>query len=180
MKIEKRGELTPEEAAAATQAQAEQKDGGKQKPVLLYLVILFAIVIMLLLISFVITQRSNTAMLKELQSQVDTAQELREVEAKYNAACEENESLKAQVQEMEDQAAQDAKVQQALTLVWQMERLYASGDNDACRAVLKQLQQDDLYLLLPTEGADSDPAYESPRAAYDRISAALNGENEAE
>lgn len=179
MKIEKRGELTPEEAAAAAQAQEAQKEGGKQKPVLLYLVILFAIVILLLLASFVITQRSNTAMLKEMQTQVDAMQELREMESKYNEVSDENESLKAQVQELEDQAAEDAKVQQALTLIWQLERQYASGNDDACRAVLKQLQQDDLYLLLPTEGSESEPAYESPRAAYDRINAELNGENKA-
>lgn len=180
MKIEKRGTVTPEEAAAAQSAPAAE---GKHKPVVLYLILLFAIAFLLILFSFVMHQRSNAEVLKELQSQVDTLQQLQDVEARYKDTLEKNDTLNEQVSELEQQAAEASKVQQAQSLVWQLEQLYLSGENDACREVLKALKKDELYRSLPTESqygeGEGAKTYESPYAAFDRIDRALSGEDSA-
>lgn len=175
MKLEKRGDNTAPEGPAAAE-KAPQNSAGKQKPVLLYLIILFAIAFVLILFSFVMHQRSNAEVLKELQSQVDTLQQLQEVEEKYNAATEENEALRQQVAELIDQssqAAQDAQARQALELVWKLEKLYDAGEHEACAAVIEALKADDLYLSLPATAAEGDVTCESPRAAFTRIDKAL-------
>ena len=181
MKIEKRGTVTPEEAAAAQSAPAAE---GKHKPVVLYLVLLFAIAFLLILFSFVMHQRSNAEVLKQLQSQVDTLQQLQDVEARFKDTLEKNDTLNEQVSELEQQAAEASKVQQAQSLVWQLEQLYLSGENDACREVLKALKKDELYRSLPTESqygeGEGAKTYESPYAAFERIDRALNGENSAD
>ena len=180
MKIEKRGTVTPEEAAAAQSAPAAE---GKHKPVLLYLVILFAIAIVLILYSFAMKQHSDAQTIRDLQSQVETLQQLKDVEQQYKDAAKENAALHQQIDDMEQQAAEASKVQQAQSLVWQLEQLYLSGENDACREVLKALKKDELYRSLPTESqygeGEGAKTYESPYAAFDRIDRALNGENSA-
>lgn len=118
---------------------------------LLYLVILFAIAFVLILFSFIMHQRSNAEVLKELQSQVDTLQELQQVEEQYTAVSEENKALREQVETLTKQAKSDARIHSALLLVWKLERLYAAGDNEGCLAAIEALQQDDLYLALPNE-----------------------------
>lgn len=176
MKLEKRGKLSAEEAAAAEAAQetaqAEQT-AGRKKPVLLYLVILFAIALFLILFSFLVQNRVNAMEMQEMQAEVDAA---RELQVKYEQSQAENASLRAQLEEANALAAEESRVRQALELVWQLERYYVSGDNEACRAVLEQLRSDDLYLALPTESeGEGESDFESPRAAYDRIAAELDG-----
>ena len=174
MRLEKRGEVSAEEAAAAEAAQetvqAEQT-AGRKKPVLLYLVILFAIALFLILFSFLAQNRVNAMEMQEMQAEVDAA---RELQVKYEQSQAENESLRTQLEEANALAAEESRVRQALELVWQLERYYVSGDNEACRAVLEQLRADDLYLALPTE-SEGESDFESPRAAYDRIAAELDG-----
>ena len=174
MKLEKRGEVTPEEAAAA--AAMQQKTEGKHKPVLLYLVILFAIAIVLILISFAMNQHSNAARLQELQSQVETLQQLQDIEEKYKAECADNETLRQQVQTLSDQAEASSKAQQALSLLWELDRLYTAGDTEGSRKVLSELKKDDLYLSLPEQSAEENTTYDSPRAAFDRMDSAINGD----
>ena len=82
MKLEKRAQSASEETAAQIPA-APAAENGRHKPVLLYLVILFAIAFVLILFSFIMHQRSNAEVLKELQSQVETLQELQQVEEQY-------------------------------------------------------------------------------------------------
>ena len=77
MKLEKRAQSASEETAAQIPA-APAAENGRHKPVLLYLVILFAIAFVLILFSFIMHQRSNAEVLKELQSQVETLQELQQ------------------------------------------------------------------------------------------------------
>ena len=97
MKLEKRAQSASGETAAQSPA-APAAESGKHKPVLLYLVILFAIAFVLILFSFIMHQRSNAEVLKELQSQVDTLQELQQVEERYTAVSEENKALREQVE----------------------------------------------------------------------------------
>ena len=177
MKLEKRGEVTPEEAAAAQNAAPQT--GGKHKPVLLYLVILFAIAIVLILYSFAMKQHSDAQTIRDLQSQVDTLQQLKDVEQQYKDAAKENAALHQQIDDMERQAAADARTLSAMQLVWQLERLYTGGENDACLQVIEKLNDGELYRALPDAAADNDRA-ESPRAAFERISKALTGGNAAE
>ena len=79
MKLEKRGEVSAEEAAAAEAAQetvqAEQT-AGRKKPVLLYLVILFAIALFLILFAFLAQNRDNAMEMQERQAGEDAAREL--------------------------------------------------------------------------------------------------------
>lgn len=180
MKLEKRGEVTPEEAAAA--ARNTTQANGKRKPVLLYLVILFAIAFLLILYSFAMNQHSNAKTIRDLQSQVDTLQQLKDVEKQYNEALEENAALQQQIDDLERQAAVDSRTIQALNLVWKLERLYTGGENEACLQVIEALKQDDLYRALPDTAkiGEDGVAYESPRAAFDRIDEALNGSSAEE
>ena len=163
MKLEKRAQSASEETAAQIPA-APAVENGRHKPVLLYLVILFAIAFVLILFSFIMHQRSNAEVLKELQSQVETLQELQQVEEQYKTVSEENKALHEQVDALTKQAETDARTHSALLLVWKLERLYAA---------IEALQQDDLYLALPNE-TDEGEMYETPRAAYDRILEALS------
>ena len=172
MKLEKRAQSASEETAAQIPA-APAAENGRHKPVLLYLVILFAIAFVLILFSFIMHQRSNAEVLKELQSQVETLQELQQVEEQYKAVSEENKALREQVDALTKQAEADARTHSALLLVWKLERLYAAGDDEGCLAAIEALQQDDLYLALPNE-TDEGEMYETPRAAYDRILEALS------
>lgn len=180
MKLEKRGEVTPEEAAAA--AQNTPQANGKHKPVLLYLVILFAIAILLILYSFAMNQHSNAQTIRDLQSQVETLQQLKDVENQYNEALEENAALQQQIEDLERQAAVDSRTIQALNLVWQLERLYTGGENEACLQVIEELKEDGLFRALPdtAEIGEDGVGYESPRAAFDRIDEALNGDSAEE
>ena len=170
MKLEKRGDVIPEETAAAA---AAEKSENRQKPVLLYLVILFAIALFLILFSFLVQNHVNAAEMQELQAQADAAQELR---VQYGEAQAENEELRRQIDDLNEQIAAGERAQQAMALLWKLERLYLAGDNDACRAVLAQLQQDELYLALPETTAAEGDSYETPRAAYERILADLTGD----
>ena len=165
MKLEKRAQSASEETAAQIPA-APAAENGRHKPVLLYLVILFAIAFVLILFSFIMHQRSNAEVLKELQ-------ELQQVEEQYKTVSEENKALHEQVDALTKQAEADARTHSALLLVWKLERLYAAGDNEGCLAAIEALQQDDLYLALPNE-TDEGEMYETPRAAYDRILEALS------
>ena len=180
MKLEKRGEVTPEEAAAA--AQNTPLAEGKHKPVLLYLVILFAIALALILYSYAMNQHSSAQTIRDLQSQVETLQQLQTVEEQYQDALSDNAALQQQVEDLERQSAADARTLQALSLVWQLERLYSSGENEACLQVLEALGRDELYRALPgaSQGSAEDPGYESPLAAYQRINEALNGAKDGE
>ena len=130
MKLEKRGEVSAEEAAAAEAAQetvqAEQT-AGRKKPVLLYLVILFAIALFLILFSFLAQNRVNAMEMQEMQAEVDAA---RELQVKYEQSQAENASLRTQLEEANALAAEESRVRQALELVWQLERYYVSGDNE--------------------------------------------------
>ena len=141
MKLEKRGEVSAEEAAAAEAAQetvqAEQT-AGRKKPVLLYLVILFAIALFLILFSFLAQNRVNAMEMQEMQAEVDAA---RELQVKYEQSQAENASLRTQLEEANALAAEESRVRQALELVWQLERYYVSGDNEACRAVLEAMDE---------------------------------------
>lgn len=186
MNIEKRGEgIAPEgteaakgaEPAANTPAPAEST---YHKPVLKYLMILFAIAFVLILFSFVMHQRSNAEVLQELQSQVETLQKLQEIEQEYSDLLEENASLKSQaetlgqqVETLRENLDSGNKESSAMTLLWKLEQLYNSGDREACAAVLEELQKDELYLSLPALWQDASLQAETPRAAFDRISAAL-------
>ena len=174
MKLEKRGEVTPEEAAAA---QNTTPQNGKHKPVLLYLVILFAIAFVLILYSFALHQRSNAQTIRDLQSQVETLQQLQDVEQQYKDAKTENAALQQQIDDLERQAAADARTMQALNLVWQLERLYTGGENEACLQVIEALKEDNLFRALPdtADAGEDGTDYESPRAAFERIDEALNG-----
>ena len=154
-----------------------QQNAPAHKPVVKYLVILFVIAVALILASFAMNQHSNAKVLQELQGQVETLQQLQTTEEKYREAMTENESLKQQIDALTTKNEESAKVQQALELVWQLERLYTSEKHDECRSVLKELKKDDLYLLLPPDTSDEekeDPALELPAAAFRRIDAALN------
>lgn len=175
MKLEKRGDVTPEEAAAAEEV--SQKSAGKQKPVLLYLVILFAIALFLILFSFLVQNHTSAMEMQELQNQADAAQELR---IQYSESQAENESLRQQIESLNSQIAEDEKAQRAMELLWKLERLYLAGDNAGCQTVLAALQADDLYLSLPETTAAEGDTYETPRAAYDRILAELTGSNAAQ
>ena len=105
MKLEKRGDVTPEEAAAAEEA--SQKSAGKQKPVLLYLVILFAIALFLILFSFLVQNHTSAMEMQELQNQADAAQELR---IQYSESQAENESLRQQIESLNSQIAEELAV----------------------------------------------------------------------
>ena len=87
-----------------------------------------------------------------------------------------SEELRRQIDDLNEQIAAGERAQQAMALLWKLERLYLAGDNDACRAVLAQLQQDELYLALPETTAAEGDSYETPRAAYERILADLTGD----
>lgn len=185
MNIEKRGEGITEESAEAAAAETaapapSPAAGGEHKPVLKYLMILFAIAFALILFSFVMHQRSNAEVLQELQSQVETLQKLQEIEQDYSNLLEENASLKSQAETLgeqvetlrEDLSAEGSK-NRAMTLLWKLESLYRNGDREACAAVLEELKEDELYLSLPELWQDTTLQAETPRAAYERISAAL-------
>ena len=73
-----------------------------------------------------------------------------------------------------------ASREEAMELLWKLERLYLAGDNAGCQTVLAALQADDLYLSLPETTAAEGDTYETPRAAYDRILAELTGDNAAQ
>ena len=107
MKLEKRGEVSAEEAAAAEAAQetvqAEQT-AGRKKPVLLYLVILFAIALFLILFSFLAQNRVNAMEMQEMQAEVDAA---RELQVKYEQSQAENASLRTQLEEANALAAEE-------------------------------------------------------------------------
>ncbi len=180
MKFETRGSGAPETAELPEEVSGEGKKNltGKQKPVFLYLVILFAIAFLLILFSFVMQHRSNAELLRQLQSQADILQELRQIEEKYDNALAEIASLKETVdgltEENEDiraQADQHFRAETALTLLWQLNDGYEQGaGEDVCRPLLQQLQEDKLYEALPDTAAAGE---ESPRAAYDRIARAM-------
>ncbi len=178
MKIEKRDEAAESSAPVST---APQQNAPTHKPVVKYLVILFIIAVALILASFVMNQHSNAKVLQELQGQVETLQQLQNTEAKYHEAMAEIEALNKQIEELTVKNEEAASAQQALELLWQLEHLYADGKNDACHAIIKDLKQDDLYLLLPAnaEGKE-DSKYESPAAAFQRIDEALNPTEKAD
>lgn len=179
MKIETRGGGGTETPPIEETASSSGKDQtGKQKPVLLYLIILFAIAFGLILFSFVMQHRSNTELLRQMQTQADTLQMLQVIEEKYDDALAEIATLKdtvddltAENEDIRTQADRHLRGETALTLLWQLNAQYESGaGEDVCRPILEQLQEDELFQALPNTAPQG---VESPRAAYDRIAAAL-------
>ena len=167
MKLEKRGELPADNTAELPSLTPE----GGRKPVLLYLAVLFVIALAVIVFSFALQQRNDTiAALRDLQNQVETFQQLQDVEAQYEAVQDENEALQGQVEELQSQADAAERRLQAMSLLWALEQRSDAGDIDTCAELMAQLQEEDLYLSLPGTGAGGS---ESPLAAYHRIAAAL-------
>ena len=177
MEKENRGKVSAEELSAAKAAQGNDKRNN----VVIYLSILFAICVLLIVFSLVMHSRTNTELMQTQQSYAETMQQLKDTEASYQQALSENESLQQQVLTLGKQTEEGEKVQQALTLIWKLERLYTAGKNEDCIKVLEQLEQDHLYLYLPMETPEvnvekGDARYEAPGVAYERIKEHLTGE----
>ena len=159
-------DVSPEPAAAAQ---------GGHRPVLKYLLILFAIAFLLIIFSFVMQQRSNEKVIRDLQDQVETLMELKDVERKYKVLTSQHEDLQLEFDEQTAEKELLEKNLDALNLVWQLERQYTSGDNEACAEILKQLKENDLYTALPQWTGEGRAPWEAPYDAYVRIDAAING-----
>lgn len=136
----------------AQQHAAEHASPGRKSPVLFYLVILFAIAFLLMLMAYFMQQRANQQTQSDLNEQTQSYQS---AVATLDSILEENDRLKAQVEELQ-QALEDSQNQsqeqeqdqqalaelqaqlEALTKLNQIRALYNAGSYSQCRTLLAQ------------------------------------------
>ena len=156
-----------------------KQQGGtkKDRPHLLsYLVILFSAAFLLLLLSYFMQQRrSDQQVIDGLQQNMSAMQTTQNVIERNKALLDENEALRQRNDELEEQAAQQAELQElqkqnilALDYLWRIEREYFQGRYSAARELIRTFEAAGLEAHLPEEPI-SDPDYRSPMQQYKSI-----------
>ncbi len=179
-----------EQQSQPSQQKRESAHRRKRGSVMVYLVILFATAFLLLLMSYFMQQRANeqtTDALKQSVSAVDALQKL----------LEDNDSLRAQVEDLKQQVAELTEANRsleqsnqdyvysavtrrqelaAMDLFWQIDEAYVLGRYSLCRELIEQMETQTDYLplkdLLPTESTTDNGRF-SPAGRYQEIYDAL-------
>lgn len=178
MKLEKRS--AGEEAQAVDSEAAASKgtpSSRRKKPVVMYIMILFIVAFLLMALSFFMHQRSNTEVLGQLQSSVNTMQAVQETQEKVIALQEELSAAKAQTEAIakekskSDQALTDAQqTNEALLALYALQQDYLAENYDACRAVMQTMEDENLVEALP---ADSENGITPPQLRYQQLKEAV-------
>jgi len=138
-----------------------------QKRVYGYIFILFVVAFALLVWAFFMNQRSTDQVLSELRGNADALQTTLtrnvELERRIDALEDELETAQETVERQKLDASRQTQAlmaeQQradATGLLWQLEYRWASGDYDACRALVAQLKP--LAHALRTESGEGVPS----------------------
>ena len=155
MKLEKRGDFTPEEPASTPSAGAEKKS---KKPVIIYIMIMFIVAFLLMALSFFMHQRTNTEALGELQESVTTIQQVQADQEKIIALQEELSEAQEQLETQAADAESAGKVTEALLHLYYLELHYDLQQFDACKADLREMEEEGLVDFLPENDKADLPA----------------------
>ena len=156
---------------------APENNSKRERPHLLsYLVILFSAAFLLLLLSYFMQQRrSDQQVIDGLQQNMSAMQTTQNVIERNKALIDENQTLRDRNNELENQAEQQAQLQDlqqknilALDYLWRIQREYFQGRYNSARALIREFEQAGLEANLPLEPI-SDPDYRSPIEQYKSI-----------
>ncbi len=172
------------------QHQAEHTRANRRAPVAGYLVILFAVAFLLLLMAYFQQQRQNAETsdaLKQSVSAVDALQKLMEdneslraqvdeLETEVERLTEDNQSLQKEVQNYVYSSIVNRSQMEAMDVFWQLDEAYVLGRYSLCRELIQIMEEQSDYKLyqdlLPTE-ATLDNGRFSPADRYQEIYDAL-------
>lgn len=175
MKLEKRGDLTPQEETPRDETPQEEQ--SRKKPVVVYIMILFVVAFLLMALSFMMHQRTNSQVLGELQDSVSAMQEIQasqdrllELQQQLQDTEEEMEDLTEELAQAQEEMDQSQRRQDALLALYALQQQYAAGDLTACAATLQRMSDESLVDLLPEEGPDG---VTSPAERYQQLKEAV-------
>ena len=162
---------------------AEHETPRKPQSVLIYLVILFAAAFVLLAWTFLMQQRSSSETIAGLRESVSAMESVQSLQ-------EDNDALRAQVEELEKQleqaeadrkdlqkevdglSAQQEGLVRAMDLFWQIDEAYVRGRYSLCRSLIEQMEDTStgsaLKEYLPKESTTDNDRY-SPADRYQEI-----------
>ena len=172
------------------QRQADRAKSHGRRSALTYLAILFAAAFILLLLAFFMQQRNNRQALDQLSDSMTAFDSIEQL-------IEDNETLRAQVQELEEQTAEleeqlaqaqteldslntltanltlmQERLTQAMDLFWQINEAYVRGRYALCRELIEQMEDTShgsaLKESLPTESTTDTDRF-SPADRYQEI-----------
>ena len=174
MKLEKRGDFTPEEPASTPSAGAEKKS---KKPVIVYIMILFIVAFLLMAMSFFMHQRSNNEVLGELQDSVNAMQAVQSTQEKVIALQEELAQAQDHIDDLESELADNREeaeeanaVTRALLELYTLQQQYATQDYEGCKATMDRMEAAGLVELLPAEPVNEATA---PSVRYQQLKEAV-------
>lgn len=162
--------------ASSPQESSITRPEGK-KPVIIYILILFIVAFLLMALSLLVHQRDNTEALGQLRDSVtamQTAQNTREeliaVQKELVETQKSMEALERELHDLRTELDQSEKTNQAYASLLCLQQLYDSGDYEACRAKIEQMESNGYGALLPVSaGDDRYPDSPSPGRQYELL-----------
>ena len=158
----------------------------RQRSVVHYVAILFSAAFLLLLLTYLMDQRQNEVVMDSINASMS---DLRESLSNANTVqdiYEDNQTLLAQVEDLEDQLEELRQEQQALAIqlqeeqnaalamdwFWQIDEAYVLGRYSLCRELIASLEASGLAPFLPQESITDNGRF-SPAGRYQEICDAL-------
>ena len=174
MKLEKRGDFTPEEPTSTPAAGAEKKS---KKPVIVYIMIMFIVAFLLMALSLFMHQRTNSEALGELQDSFNAMQAVQTTQEKVIALQEELAQAQDHIDDLETELSDNRKdaekaaaVSQALLELYTLQQQYATQDYEGCKATVDRMETAGLVELLPAEPVNEATA---PSVRYQQLKEAV-------
>lgn len=162
------------------QQEAERVRPIKRHSVGIYVAVLFAVAFIFLLLSYFMQQRNNEAVISGLQDSVSAVQSLQQLQDSNTSLQQQvyeltalNQSLQDKLTESDDSLVFANKKLDAMDLLWQISKLYATRRYTACRSAIAMMEELDLSQYLPDTTTNSFQT-ESPLSEYQRIVKALD------
>lgn len=162
--------------ASSPQEPPITRSEGK-KPVIIYILILFIVAFLLMALSLLVHQRDNTEALGQLRDSVtamqtaqNTREELTAVQKELVETQKSMEALERELQDLRTELDRSAKTNQAYVSLLCLQQLYDSGDYEACREKIQQMESSGYDALLSlSAGDDRYPDSPSPGRQYELL-----------
>jgi len=162
------------------QQEADRVRPLKRHSVGIYVAILFAVAFFFLFLSYFMQQRNNEAVISGLRDSVSAVQSLQQLQDSNTALQQQVYELTALTESLQDNLTQTSgsldsanKKLDAMDLLWQVSKLYATRRYTACRSAIAKMEELHLSQYLPDTVTNSFQS-ESPLSEYQRIVTALD------
>lgn len=170
----------PSGSIYSLQQAADRTKPLRRQSVGIYISVLFAIAFFLLLLSYFMQQRNNEEVISGLRDSVSAVQGLQQLQDSNTSLQQQVYELTVLTDSLQDaltettRAVESAKHElDAMDLLWQISKLYATKRYTACRSAIGKMEELDLSRYLSDTVTNSYQT-ESPLSEYLRIVKALD------